>query len=299
MRRSLKRAKRWLVYLLARSAALLLLLLPLPVVLAIGRGLGDLVYLFDRRGRRRALSQIRRSLAVDPEEAERIARACYLSIGMVAVEIAVLPRIRRRFEEYVQLPEEDLVLLREAYAEGRGVVFVTGHLGNWELLAQRILRSGFEGATVAREAPNRFIGRWLVEQRRKGSLETINRGDPKAARKILSALKRGALLGVLLDQDTKVQSVHVPFFDRLAATPIAAAQLALRRDAPVIAGFITRTERGHRVQLTRVNVSHLDPEGATALLTEIIEGAIRAHPEEWVWFHDRWKTPPSAKLSPP
>ena len=174
------------------------------------------------------------------------------------------------------------------------MVFVTGHVGNWELLAQRILRSGFEGATVARDAPNPFIGRWLEAERAAGALETINRGDPTAARKILGALKRGALLGVLLDQDTKVQSIHVPFFGRPAATPVAAAELALRRNAPVIAGFITRKTRGHRIRLMRVALDDLDVAGATALFSRLIEQAIREQPTEWVWFHDRWRTlPPS------
>jgi KDO2-lipid IV(A) lauroyltransferase len=294
-----KRAKRWMVYALARTSALVLGLLPLAVSLAIGRALGRIAHLFDRPGRMRAIAQIEAALSVPPDEARRIARAAYANIGMVAAEIAMLPRIRRRFTAYVELPEQDLRLLREAYDRGAGVVFVTGHVGNWELLAQRILLSGFDGATVARDAPNPFIGRWLERQRAAGSLVTINRGEPRAARKILAALKRGALLGVLMDQDTRVQSVHVPFFGRPAATPIAAAQLALRRNAPVVAGFITRKPSGgHRIRLERLDISGLDTTSATALFTKVIEEAIRAQPEEWVWFHDRWKTPPGMTEPP-
>ncbi len=294
MRRRYKRAKRWLVYALARSLGAVLLVLPMPLALWLGRITGRIAFFVDAPGRRRAIAQAAASLGLEEEAARRLARAAYASIGMVAVEVAMLPRIRRRFESYVELPEPDLEVLKSAYAEGRGVVFVTGHVGNWELLAQRILRSGFDGATVARDAPNPFIGRWLVEQRRAGALETINRGEPRAARKILGALKRGALLGVLVDQDTRVQSVHVPFFGRPAATPIAAAQLALKRRAPVIAGFITRKPAGgHRIRLTRLALDDMDEVEATALFTREIEAAIRAQPAEWVWFHDRWKTPPS------
>jgi KDO2-lipid IV(A) lauroyltransferase len=293
-RRAYKRAKRFAVYMLARFAALLLLALPLRISIALGRLAGKVAYLFDRKGRTKALAQIEAALALSPDEAKRIARAAYANIGMVAAEIAMLPRIRRRFEKYVELPEEDLGMLREAYAIGAGVVFVTGHVGNWELLAQRIILAGFDGATVARDAPNPYIGRWLEQERSAGSLETINRGDPRSARKILAALKRGALLGVLLDQDTKVQSVHVPFFGRPAATPIAAAQLALRRNAPVVAGFIARKpEGGHRIRLARVDVGSLDATAATARFTALIEEAIRSNPTEWVWFHDRWRTPPA------
>jgi KDO2-lipid IV(A) lauroyltransferase len=292
MRRPYKRAKRWLVYALARIAAGLLQLLPIAVSLAVGRIFGRIAHLVDRAGRTRARAQLERALGVDAVRASELAKQAYENIGMVAAEIAMLPRIRRRFEEYVELPDPDLELLRSAYAEGRGVVFVTGHIGNWELLAQRILRSGFDGATVARDAPNPFIGRWLEARRAEGALETINRGDPRAARKILGALKRGALLGVLLDQDTKVQSIHVPFFGRPAATPIAAAELALRRNAPVIAGFIRRKSRGHRIRLMRVDLNGLDATAATALFSRLLEEAIREQPAEWVWFHDRWRTLP-------
>jgi Kdo2-lipid IVA lauroyltransferase/acyltransferase len=291
MPRAVKRAKRWAVYALARAFAVLLRGLPMSVSLAIGRALGIAAYAIDAKGRGRAIAQIESALGVEHRDALTLARACYANIGMVAVEIAMLPRIRRRFEEYVLVPDRDLEVLRAAYAEGRGVVFVTGHVGNWELLAQRILRAGFDGATVARDAPNPFIGRWLEAERAEGKLETINRGDPKSARKILGALKRGALLGVLLDQDTKVQSIHVPFFGRPAATPIAAAQLALKRRAPVVAGFISREPRGHRVRLMRVDLEQRDVAEATALFSKLIEDAIRERPAEWVWFHDRWRTP--------
>jgi KDO2-lipid IV(A) lauroyltransferase len=269
-------------------------LLPFCAALFLGRILGRVAFLVDRRGRDRAVSQIRAALGLPDPEARGLAARSYASIGMVAVEIGILPRIRRVFSTYVELADADAAVLREAYALGRGVVFVTGHVGNWELLAQRILLDGYDGATVAREAPNPFIGAWLERRRSEGRLETINRGEPRAARRILAALKRGALLGVLMDQDTKVESIHVPFFGRPAATPIAAARLAIRGDVPVVAGFIRRTAGGHRIALERVDLTGIDDVGrATALFTRRIEEAIRRAPEEWVWFHDRWKTPPA------
>lgn len=299
-RRTYKRVKRWLLYAGARLAAMLLSLMPLSWGLAVGRLLGRIAGAVDASARRRAVDHLRASLGMDDGSVNRLARRVFENAGMVAVEIALLPRIRRRFREYVELPEEDLRLLREAYDQQKGVVFVTGHVGNWELLAQRVTYEGFEAATVARDAPNPYVGRWLVARRAEGNLETINRGEPAAARKILRTLKRGALLGLLIDQDTRVQSVHVPFFGRPAATPVAAAELALRRRTPVVAGFIQRRPTGgHRIRLERIPLDDLEGaakiaavQEATARFTRAIEAAIRESPAEWVWFHPRWKTPP-------
>lgn len=298
--RRYKRAKRWLVYAVARLTAAFLLVMPLSWALAFGRLVGRIAGAVDRSARGRAVANLCASLGLDRTDAERLAGEVFANAGMVAVEIALLPRLRRRFAAYVELPDEDLSVLKEAYDVGRGVLFVTGHVGNWELLAQRVLYEGFDAATVARDAPNPYLGRWLVARRAEGKLETINRGDPGAARKILGALKRGALLGLLIDQDTRVQSVHVPFFGRPAATPVAAAELALRRGAPVVAGFIHRRPGGgHRVRLERISLDDLKSapkedrvREATARFTRAIEDAIRESPAEWVWFHARWKTPP-------
>ncbi len=282
---------------LARVAAGFLSFWPRTMALSLGRVLGRLAHRFDRRGRDRAIQQVQRALEITAEEAAALAKRVYLHIGMVALEIASGAKLQQ-----VELHDGDKAMLRRALDGGRGVIFVSAHVGNWELLAQRVAAEGFDAVTLARASPNPFIGRWLVQRRARAGVETINRGDPKAARKILSALKRGALLGVLIDQDTKVRSVHVPFFGRSAATPVAAAELALRRELPVVLGFIERsTERSdhHRVRLQEVSLGPYlklpKPErvrALTAALTAQIESEIQRHPHEWVWFHDRWRTRP-------
>lgn len=286
--------KRWLVYALVRFLALLLALVPLRWALALGRWAGRVARRLDRAGRSRAERQLVERLRCSAQEARRLSVAVYENVGMVAIEIARLPVLLKRLSDYVELPDADRQVLKAALEEGRGVIFVTGHVGNWELLAQRVVREGFDGVTLARGAPNPYLGRWIVARRAAGGLQTINRGDPRAARDMLAALKRGALLGVLLDQDTKVPSVHVPFFGAPASTPTAAAELAIRRGAPIVVGFIERAARGHVVRLERMDAVP-GPDRAqrvrdtTAMLSERIEAAIRRRPEAWVWFHDRWK----------
>jgi KDO2-lipid IV(A) lauroyltransferase len=284
------------VFQLARLGAGLIALLPIRWALALGRSLGRVARRFDGEGRRRAERQLVERLGVSEAEARRLSVAVYENAGMIAAEIAQQPRLSTRLADYVALGEEDRRILQAASEPGRGVIFVTGHVGNWELLAQRVALEGFDAVTLARGAPNPFLGAWIVERRRRGGLATINRGDPRAARDMLSAMKRGALLGVLLDQDTKVPSIHVPFFGAPASTPVAAAELALRRNAPIVTGFIRRRPdgAGHEVRLERFDAPESGDkaervEAVTAALTKRIEDAIRASPAEWVWFHARWK----------
>jgi KDO2-lipid IV(A) lauroyltransferase len=295
-RRRYKRARRWIVFQLARALLAPLLLLPLPVALTFGRGVGRLAFLVAVRLRRRAAAQLEAALGLGVVQARRLAREVFCQAGMVGAELVLLPRLRSQLAEYVELAEPERAVLHAALAEGRGLLFVSAHLGSWELLAQRIALEVQPAASLARKSPNPFLGAWLERTRARGGLSTINRGDPGAARRMLATLRGNGVLGVLIDQDTRVDSVHVPFFGRLAATPTAAAELALRRELPVVVGFIERRARGHRVRLERLELgpaaSARDPVAAlTALLSARIEAAVRARPEAWVWFHARWATP--------
>lgn len=293
-----KLAKRFLVYLAARAAVGVLSVLPLGLAVALGAALGRVTYVVDGADRRRAIAQLREALGLELGRARQMAGRVFAHVGRVAVELALAPRLGPRLIEYVELPEGERAKLVDALALGRGVIFVSAHLGSWELLAQRIAAAGFDCVTLAKESSNPWLGAWLVARRAAAGVETVNRGAEGGARRMLAALRRGAVLGVLIDQDTKVDSVHVPFFGRPASTPTVAAELALRRGVPVVVGFIRRRAdgRGHVVELARVEVAAdhgaRSPEAVrvlTATLTAHIERAVRASPEEWVWFHARWR----------
>jgi KDO2-lipid IV(A) lauroyltransferase len=293
-----KRLKRYAVYLSARVVAALWILLPFSFALALGEIVGVIAYLIDGGDRRRAIAQMEQALGLTRDEARAKTRALFRHLGIVVAEIVLLPRID--LESYVSLSADATALLRRLLDRGRGVILVSAHLGNWELLAQRLVHAGFPGATISRENPNPYLGQWLVSRRALGGLESIDRGDPSSARKILSVLKSGAVLGFLIDQDTRVQSTFVPFFGRPAATPIAPAQLALRREIPVAAAFIYRRPAGgHEIHVEEVHLEGVsEPNEATAKMTEAIERAIRRAPEQWVWFHRRWKTVSETSTEP-
>jgi KDO2-lipid IV(A) lauroyltransferase len=280
---------------------LLLQPLPLGVARALGARLGALAYTLAGGERRKAL----KSLAVafpEQSDAQRqaLCRAAFRHLGAAALEVACTGALDEGLERLVAWPEEDRKVLEAALARGKGVVFVSGHVGNWELLARRVARSGFPCQSIAKETTDPRLTELVARFRARGGVRSIWRGQEGAARAMLRALRGGEILGILIDQDTRVQSVFVPFFGQLAATPRAAADLALRTGAAVVTGFCHREGPGYRLSMEEVPVPQGEDRDAlavqlTAALSERIEAAIRRTPEQWVWMHQRWKTrPPTA-----
>jgi len=180
-------------------------------------------------------------------------------------------------------------------AMDRPVLILTGHCGNWELLAALINCLGLGMSVVARELEEPDLQKLLAGLRERFGTPTIVRGSEGAARQLLLALRRGGALGMLIDQDTKVDGVWVPFFGRPAFTPVGAAKIALRQKAVVIPTFIERLDDGrHRARFHPPLDLPDDPQEATALMTAAIEAQIRRHPEQWVWMHRRWRRQPPA-----
>ena len=108
------------------------------------------------------------------------------------------------------------------------------------------------------------------------------------------------MLAMLIDQDTKVEAVHVPFFGQAASTPVGPAGLALRKGLPVVAGVIHRlTGMRYRITLRPVATAGLDETALTARMTAELEAAIRRHPTQWVWVHRRWRRQPTPDAPPP
>jgi KDO2-lipid IV(A) lauroyltransferase len=294
-----KRVKRYLRYCVVRAALFAVEWLPIQAAGWLGEALGSLVFRLASRTRRAALESLARAFP-DLNAEHRRALACrsFQHLGRCALELACVRQIDPRIGEWVEWTESERRLLETALARGRGVVFVSGHVGNWELLARRVALAGLPASTIAKESSDWRLTRLVERFRIQGRVESIWRGQPGAAKRMLRVLKSGGILGFLIDQDTAVQSIFVPFFGYPAATPRAAADLALRTGAAVVVGFCQRKEDG-RYQLSMKEMSprqtgdvENDVAALTKDLTAEIESAIRRTPEQWVWMHRRWKSQP-------
>ena len=277
--------------------------LPFRLTWALGGLLGRAAWRVGRRDRELALAHLAIAFP-EKSEAERraIARGTFLHYGHGAAEAAQIARIDPILETYVAFAGDGEAMLRGASQAGKGFIFVTGHLGSWELLARRIVRAGVPAIVIAARSWDRRIDDMVEAFRLGGGVPTLFREDPSGGRTLLRALRDGKALGILIDQDTKVQSVFVPFFGHLASTPRAAADLALRFGCPVFVGWSRR--RGPKAgdgYVLEVEPVPYDPAPAdkeaealriTATCTARMEHAIRNAPSEWVWMHRRWKTKP-------
>ena len=185
-------------------------------------------------------------------------------------------------------------VLDQALAEGRGVIFITGHVGNWEILGQAIAAAGYPIATIATPFYDPRITKWLDKWRTQRGLKILW-NEQNSGKAILRVLRSNNLMAFLIDQDMKTAGDYVLFFGRPAFTPTTPAALALRTGAPVVFCWHHRRGKRHRITVERVVYGRTgnrqrDVLALTALLTARLEKVIRAAPEQWVWMHRRWRT---------
>jgi KDO2-lipid IV(A) lauroyltransferase len=268
---------------------------PLDEALERGASLGRLWYALDRGHRRLATGNIRLGLGLDQAAAARTARACFENIGRTLAEFAIAGR--RPEELLARVDLEGLVHLRAALAQGRGVLFVSGHCGNWELLGARVTRE-VPLTNLARAMANPFVDAEIAARRVAAGVRTLDARN--AAREVLRTLRRGEAVGVLLDQSAlRSERVFVPFLGRPAATNVGLAMLALKSGAPVLPAFSARGADGRH----RAWIGEPIPPAAeggrdermgvmTARYTAAIEAQVRRHPDQWFWVHNRWKRGP-------
>jgi Kdo2-lipid IVA lauroyltransferase/acyltransferase len=298
-----KRVKRAIRSIAVRVAVHLLSWLPLRPALALGTLVGRVTWLVAHADRRLMLEHLALAFP-DRSERERraIAKASLVHLGQLAMEAVAIRSYRRHLEEYVSFAPGSEDVVRRAIARGRGLIVAAGHIGNWELLAQRMAVIAQPNGVIARKNADPKLNRMVERFRAEGRCKTLWRDDPATGRELIKLFRRGGTLGILIDQDTKVQGVFVPFFGRPAFTPRAVGDLALRFGATVVVGTSRRRGPrpgdGHELEFVELPYDaapadrEAEVERITAAAAALQESFIRGHPSEWVWMHRRWKTSP-------
>ncbi len=234
-----------------------------------------------------------------PPELHKIALASYQNLGKSYFELINFPKLGPKIQDLVEFKGREH--LDAALARGKGVLCITAHLGNWELLAAYVASLGYKVNVIARRVNNEKVNETLLDLRSQLGVNTILRESGfSSQRQILRALKNNELLGMLIDQDTKVDGVFVDFFGRPAYTPIGPVSLAMSTGAALIPVFVVRQpDDTHKLtfhpiyELKLTGNKEDDILNNTIKLTNIIEEQIRQIPEQWVWMHQRWKRQPS------
>lgn len=288
-----RQAKNWLIYHAVHLAMRLVGATPPRLQKGLVAFLAETAWILAARPRDLALSQMSRALGRSRAGVEPLARGLFEHLAKSAVEIC---RYLRRPDEApaIELDTASKAALDGALSEGRGVVFVTAHMGNWELMASGLAGLGYPISTVAKASYDPRFTAMMDKARRDAGIQPIYRGRAGTVAAMLRALRSNRVLGLLIDQDTKVPSAFVPFFGRPAKTPLGAAVLARRCGAAVVVGTCRRRRLGTlRVDIARVSLEKMDDVSATAHLTALLESRIRRSPSQWIWFHERWKSSPN------
>jgi len=237
----------------------------------------------------------------EPEVA-RIARASYASLGRTTIETALLPTYSR--EEVIELVErtDGWEHVEQALALGRGLMVVTGHLGNWELGGSYVAARGIPLEAVARRMENPLFDAYLNETRRRIGMTVIH--DADAVRRVPRAMREHHAVAFLVDQGAVgLASTWVPFFGRYAKTPRGPAVFALRLKTPLLFACSLRQPDGRfvihfePVPIETTGTLDADVDRIVASYTSTLERWVRRAPEQYFWHHRRWKhqrpgTPP-------
>jgi len=288
-----------LEYALFRVVATVLGALPERIALALGAALGWLGGCVLRVRRADVDRHLARSFS-DRSAAWRrwVARASYAHLGREAVSTF---RVTSRGPEEVvaRTTMVGFAAFQAAVAEGRGVILVTGHLGNWEIGGAAFSARGLPVDAVAKRMANRLFDADLEAWRRRVGVRLLL-DLPDAPREALRSLRDGHVLGLIADQNAREHGLFVPFFGREASTFRGPALFALRAGAPIFLGVSYR-EPGvparYRVVVERIGIApsgdlEQDVRALTLAHTEALERAIRLAPEQYFWQHLRWKTRP-------
>lgn len=275
--------------------------LPMPIALAFGRGLGTLTRLVSRRRYETALKNLRIAYgdALSPAEQERIARACFQHFGMYVVESIKFPFLSdEEVARRLHVKEEDYALARGIFEGKKGCLLITGHLGSFELPGRWLSARGHELIVLARETRDKGTTDLMTRMRERNGMRVITLGS--GLKSVLAGLKRNACIGIVCDQNAS--DVFVPFFGQPTGTVDGPARIALKTGAPMLFAYCIRDGRGsYKIVVNGHYIA--EPTGdlqadIARVMAEVNrrhEEIIRAYPEQWLWFHDRWRSSPHVK----
>jgi len=297
MRRRLEYALAWLIIKTIGA-------LPRPLARAAGISLAWKVYLLHVRLRRVGMRNLALAFPqMSRAQRARILRGEFTSMGRQLAEVCLFPKYTRENVSRVVV-YDGFENFERALARGKGVLFLTGHLGGWELSAFAHSLYGHPLHVVMRPLDNVYLDRLTRQYRTLHGNSMIDKDD--SARALLAAMKNGETVGILMDTNmTPPQGVFVDFFGIPACTASGLARIVLRTDATVLPGFTIwdpvlrkyRLRFDPPVELVRTGDDDADTVTNTQRFTKIIEDYVRKYPDQWLWVHRRWKTRPEGEKS--
>ena len=260
--------------------------LPLKLRGEIG-SLGGFIYSFFP-SREKEIARLQLKLSLPDKNADQICREMFKHIGKTLLEAVNAKQLLRHPELKVTCSKQDL--LDSVCQNSNQVICLTAHLGSWDLLAAYGISKGIPIAAFATR-PKQASAEAIIEYLRDSyGLTIFWRSDKGLRKQILECINSNKVLAALIDQDTRVKSIHCPFFWMDAATPSTLVKIAKKNSCRLVTGFMLRkSEYEFELSLDEID-SSLSVEEILLEYNRILETNIKNYPEQWVWFHKRWRT---------
>jgi KDO2-lipid IV(A) lauroyltransferase len=293
----------WLQYVGLRIISMFIHSWSVNLNLQLAKFLGNMMYRIDHRHRERALGNLRRCFPDMPEHVrEEMAQRSMQHLFMLFFEVLFTTRLVRieTWADYVEI-ENFRDVLALFLKKNQGLIMLTGHYGNWEILGYVLATLGFDTTSIARPLDNPHVNNWLLGVREKRGQRIIAKKGATA--EVPDVLARGGAVGFIADQNAGTKGVFVDFFGRKASTYKSIALLAMEYNVPIVVGYARRVnDRFHfRVGTTDL----IRPEDwkdhdnpmlyITQRFTTAIEKFVSEDPGQYLWVHRRWKTRPKGE----
>lgn len=278
----------------------ILRLLPRRWAIGVMRTFARLTFALSKRNRNKTIKHLTMAYGDEktPEEINELARNVFLHFFTVTVDLARLPIIIKKGINKLTTVEGIEHLDKAIASTKTGIMMLTAHFGNWELLGAWLAQNGYPMRVVGMPLFDPRLDKILVNTRNKAGYTNIARGS--GTREIIRSLREGYAIGMLIDQDTNVQGTFVNFFGRPTWTPTGPLVLARKFKVPVVPIFMSlQDDYTYHIECKEpVNLEYTENEAKdleinTQKVSDIYEETIRRNPSQWVWIHKRWKTQPN------
>ncbi|MEQ1587232.1 MAG: lysophospholipid acyltransferase family protein [Cyclobacteriaceae bacterium] len=298
-----KRIKYTSLYFFVRFLIFVSNLLPRTVWLTFCGWLGRIAYTVSPKPRARTISHLGLAFGKEKSTQEIVAlsKRVFVMLGKNGGDILRSLKVRTLGDLNKFLITDGLENYEKAFAKGKGVMFLTSHLGAFDLQITNMALRGLNPNIIGTALKDERLNELLLQYRNAYGAVAIERG--KESMRLFKVLKSGGSIAILIDQDTKVKSRFVDFFGMKAATPIGATVLALRTGASVVPTYIYLGNDGKQhmnilpeIPLVITGDDETDLLVNTQNFTNFTEKIVREHPEQWVWMHERWKTRPGEEI---
>ncbi len=296
MAKPIQKFKNNLVYLFIKFVIFIFNVLPRSIGLFLGSILAYLMYLIFKKEKIKSDKNLQIAFGDTLSETERQAIIKQMFFNIVSNFIDII-RMPRKYKSQLRplIDVEGLEHFEKVYRRGKGVISVTGHIGNFELLAAFSAGEGYKSAAIGREVYDKRLNKLLVNNREKMGLVNIDTND--SPRKILKLLKDGYVLGVLMDTDSyRVRSEMIPVFGTPSNTPVGQSIIGLKTGAGFVPTACVRNGNRYKViykpevTINRTDDFDADVYNITKKCTEVWEEIVGEHKDQWIWMHNRWAT---------